>query len=359
MKKSQQEVSLIQDRLKRLLKETTFQPIDFSLGSLVDMLQEDAIKLNPDFQRRERWDKKKQSKLIESFLLNVPIPPVFIIGREELGKFNVIDGQQRLRAISEFFNDQFKLTKLEKWTELNGMKYRDLAEIGLASQLSQRPLRTFELRTTNPEATIDIFSRLNTGGILLNLQELRNSVFSDYKFNDLIKKLGDNEKFLQMIGIKSKKDKKYRSMTNCEFVLRYFAVRNDGYKDFKHLYDPFLNGAMRAKKSMTEDEGIQLTNSFSRTIDSIYVGLGKTAFKNPLDPKSNFSSAIYDATVYAFDDRDPELVSKYSGKIRDANKRLWGRQEYKGLYGKGTNTPVRMEKRLLGMKDMVDAVLGA
>lgn len=107
----------------------------YSLAGILAMLQETVpgegggtelrYKLDPEYQRRHRWDVKRKSRLIESFLMNVPVPPVFLYERD-LARFEVMDGRQRLTALSDFFDNQFALTDLEFWSDLDGKTYKQL-----------------------------------------------------------------------------------------------------------------------------------------------------------------------------------------------------------------------------------------
>ena len=97
--------------------QLVFQSSDLSLGSIAEMVASEAIDIKPKYQRRERWDTVKQSALIESFLLNIPVPPIFL-AEDEYGKYSVIDGKQRITAISKFINEGLKLKELDKFKEL-------------------------------------------------------------------------------------------------------------------------------------------------------------------------------------------------------------------------------------------------
>jgi hypothetical protein len=102
----------------RILQERN----DFFLPQIRDFISKDRwVNLRPEYQRRHRWDKKKQSRLIESLLMNVPVPPVFLYERE-LNRYEVMDGQQRLVSLLEFYNNKLALTGLEAWAGLNGRK---------------------------------------------------------------------------------------------------------------------------------------------------------------------------------------------------------------------------------------------
>ena len=107
----------------------------YPLASILGMLKEEIVgeegkkepryKLDPEYQRRHRWSIERKSRLIESFLMNVPVPPVFLYERD-LARFEVMDGRQRLTALSDFYADKFPLTGLQYWSDLDGRKYSDL-----------------------------------------------------------------------------------------------------------------------------------------------------------------------------------------------------------------------------------------
>ena len=99
----------------------------YPLNTIVNLVESDDYILNPEFQRRHRWDNTRKSKLIESFIMNVPIPPIFLY-EFEYSKYEVMDGLQRLTAISQFYKDEFVLQELGEWKELNGYKYSTLPE---------------------------------------------------------------------------------------------------------------------------------------------------------------------------------------------------------------------------------------
>jgi Protein of unknown function DUF262 len=99
----------------------------YPLSNITLMLNSGDYELNPEFQRRKRWNRLRQSRLIESFIMNVPIPPIFLY-EIAYSHYEVMDGLQRLTAIKEFYESKFQLTGLEQWPELNGMSYKTLPD---------------------------------------------------------------------------------------------------------------------------------------------------------------------------------------------------------------------------------------
>jgi len=152
------------------------QAYDKSVSDLIRMIRDGDIILNVEYQRNYIWDNKKASLLIESILINIPIPIIYA-SEESDNSWNIVDGLQRLTAIKKFYENNFKLQGLEILQELNGLKYEDL------TPKATRILNNGILRIilifydSHPEIKYDIFMRLNTGSVKLKEQELRNCLY--------------------------------------------------------------------------------------------------------------------------------------------------------------------------------------
>ena len=136
------------------------QSSDLSLETIAQMVDSGAIDVSPHYQRRERWKHAAQAELIESFLLNVPVPPVYL-AEDDFGTYSVIDGKQRITAIHDFLRNQYALVKLNRFPEVNGLKFDELPK-SLRNALSIRPyIRVVTLlKQTNPELKYEVFTRL-------------------------------------------------------------------------------------------------------------------------------------------------------------------------------------------------------
>jgi hypothetical protein len=171
--------------LENKFTETAFtvsqERSDFLLPQILDFVTNRKwLNLKPEYQRRLVWDDAKRSLFIESLLLNIPIPPIFIY-EWDLNRYEVMDGQQRLNAIVEFYENGFALKKLDRWSDLDGFRYKDLPETlkrGLDRRRISATVLLVEGASSNVKKRGDIrklvFERLNTGGQQLNNQELRN-----------------------------------------------------------------------------------------------------------------------------------------------------------------------------------------
>src|ERR1017187_1326406 len=197
----------------------------------------DQIDLNPIFQRRDRWDQVKQSRFIESIIMNVPIPPIFL-GEDEYGSYVVLDGRQRLTAIDEFLKNTFKLKSLKVWEDLNGQTFNDLQKRKLDRAITRRFVPAVViLKESSPQVKYDVFDRLNTGGVIAEPMEIRNAVFQG-KFNTLIRQLSELPTFRRLWDIPTdqaelEKNGLYRKMTDIELILRFFALSHYERMDMK------------------------------------------------------------------------------------------------------------------------------
>lgn len=228
------------------------------LPGFVSLLkQADYMDLRPFYQRRPRWNVRQQSLLIESFIMNIPVPPVFLY-EKEYNSYEVMDGQQRITAIRDFYDNAFKLTGLETWPELNGRYYRNLPE-NIKAGVDRRSITSIVLlkeSTENEEEVSSlretVFERLNTGGIKLERQEIRNALYRG-PFNDMLDGLTRLDLFRDIWGLPRYTEQEvetntellrnplFAKMGDAEIALRFFALRHanhyrNGMQGFLDLY---------------------------------------------------------------------------------------------------------------------------
>lgn len=223
--------------------------MDLSLHNLRQSLQDSSyINLSPAYQRRHRWDNKKRSQLIESLLLNIPIPPIFLF-ENEYNQYEIMDGRQRLEAIKNFLDNSYSLRGMEYWPELSGARFNDLPPT-IQRGLLRRTISAIVLlaETSRPEVSeIDVrmalFKRLNTGGVRLNPHELRNALYPS-AFNEMLQHLARWDTFRdawriprytaeedESVPKKLQANALYKTMADCELVLRFFAIKETILED--------------------------------------------------------------------------------------------------------------------------------
>lgn len=277
---------------KRLVTEQGRYPLD-SLDTILNK----SIQLDPEYQRSFVWDNRQKSKLIESFIMNIPIPPVFLY-EVEFAKYEVMDGRQRLTTIRDFYTDAFALEGLDIWKELNGMKYSQLPEnvkLGIDRRYISTIVILNETAKTEEEAfelKQHVFERLNTGGTKLSDQEIRNAIMRG-PMNDFCKNTALESSVFQSIWNIQKLDNyflseiensstidKYIRMEDVELVLRFFAYRQleeNPKNSVKHILDLYLKEAN--EQIITELQFDEMRSLFEKTLQLQLQIFGDKLFK--------------------------------------------------------------------------------
>lgn len=286
------------------------QNVEYDLETLVKKIDRAVIQLSPDYQRRHRWSDEVSSRLIESLVLNIPIPFVYISQdvdvdievEDEISRYSVIDGQQRLTAIFGFFKNKYALEGLEVLSDLNGSYYKDLPPF-LTRRLEERTIRCLRIDSTlDSQVKYDIFERLNSGSVKLEAQELRNATCRG-PFKKLIKKLAKNPDFMSVAQL-DEEGKRVKKMEDEELVLRFFSLAyKDGYKSYKSGFKSFLTKKMEDFNKLESTEIVEMEQLFNNTFSLIADKLGDTPFakyrseNKSLTRMSKFNAAVFDSIV--------------------------------------------------------------
>lgn len=301
---------------------------DPEIESLHGKAKRAKLIIQPDFQRQFVWDKAKASRLIESALLGIPLPVIYL-SQEQDNKEYVIDGQQRLTSFFAFLDGtfpdggEFKLSGLKVFRELNGKKYSNLPDD------VQDKIRYFKVRTitfmkeSDQNIKFEIFERLNTASVSLNDQELRNCIYRG-EFNKLLKDLSSEPDFTILLGLK----KPAKRMQDIELVLRFAAFFHATYLNYKPPMRNFLNREAEQHRNIEEKEAQKLRAAFKNTCQIIRSMFGKNAFKRfykgtDKDPAGywepkKFNASLYDILMYSFAREDKNVVFQNLDAIREA-----------------------------------------
>lgn len=283
------------------------------------------LNIQPAYQRRKRWTRKRQSQLIESLIVNIPIPPV-VLYETSLSSYEVMDGQQRINAIRDFYSNKFKLSGLEIYPSLNGCTYNTLPE-KIRSSIDRRSIASIvvinESAATDEEAVLLkqlVFERLNTGGVNLSRHEVRNCIYQG-EFNDLLKELAESQTFRTAWGIPVanhvaisdqdyddfelddeeserlqtalEKNSLYQKMGDVELVLRFFALRN--VEHFRGGLEKFLDLYMAKSLKFSHEDIESLRQIFLETLELAYQIYSNHLFKPFLRESESWAGKPYNA----------------------------------------------------------------
>jgi hypothetical protein len=334
------------------------------------------MELRPFYQRRPRWDPARQSKLIESFIMNIPVPPLFVY-ESDLAKYEVMDGQQRITAIRDFYTNKLELQGLEQWPELNGRIY-DKLPTEIRKGIDRRSISYIVLLkesavTTEEEALLrqQVFERLNTGGIKLSQQEIRNCIYHG-KFNSLLLELVKHPAFRSAWGLPhyTKEEEvnppealltipMYAQMRDVEIVLRFFALRHAEH--YQRGMAGFLDLYFVRSRKFNDDDLQVLRDLFTETLkvaDSIYGDLlfrPWEAYKETWSkrPQVAFADAVMVGVSRHLDQADKLILHREL--VLDGTKALFTKNP-PGTFTGQRNTKKDVQDRILLYDEMLEQV---
>jgi hypothetical protein len=322
--------------------------LDMSFGEIMNMYERDEIIINPDFQRLYRWTDYQKTRFIESVIIGIPIPPIFVAENSQ-GRWEVVDGLQRLSTIFSFFGVLKNMPEKNNWMLGAGDMIQTLDgftcdTLPLKIQLNiKRSSFRIEIIKWNSQYDLrfELFNRLNTGGTPLTNQEIRNSLYRSIssKFNDYLKELSAYKNFVDVVDIpKEKIDQLYLE----ELVLRFMSL----YRNRQHVNKSIALHMTDFMKQCVENDNFkydQYSQIFKKTFD-ILRGVGTGIFNSA---NREFSTAIYDTTTIGI----AENIHLYSEKkpivIKDKINEVKSDEVYQKMIRSGGNNSVqRVKKRL-------------
>ena len=284
---------------------------DFPLSTLREMYDDGDIIPDPEYQRDFIYDVKRRSKLIESVLLSIPIPTVYLC-REEDETFSVIDGHQRIMSFVTYLKNEYALKGLQEIKELNGKKFSDL-EKPIQKKLKSTTLHAICLLKESQELKYEIFKRLNQGAVALKPQELRNCIFRG-SFNNMLESIAANNAQLTQMFFGENQRKAYQ-----ERILRFFALRE--FQNYKSSMPATLNDYMSKHQNDSPEDISKLKSLFNGTIDIIKQVLGNAAFRAYSREKGaymeKFSPTVYDSIVVPFSYFSKNSLMRHADEIRE------------------------------------------
>lgn len=264
---------------------------DFTVDTIVERLEAETIFI-PEFQRKYVWNESQASRLIESLIIQCPVPVIYL-NQENNENLAVIDGNQRLTSIRRYINNEFPLKGLTAYPELEQNRFHQL-DPRFQRHIRNRTLRCIViLKDTHPQVKFDVFERLNTGAVKLTPQELRHGIY----FGDLITlatEVADSSKFAEALDIKDNKRMKAE-----ELIIRFWAL-SERFEKYRKPLAGFINSYAEENRHLSDQQKNNLKDSFVSTLKKVHELYGKMAFKifdenGVVDSK--FNSALYDAQM--------------------------------------------------------------
>ncbi len=309
---------------KRKLETASY---DYSVDYIWSLMSGESPKiiLEVPFQRNKVWTDDKCSLLIESLIMNVPIPPLYF-SEEENGKWLVVDGLQRLLAIRNYYQNEYNLKKLEIIKELDGKKFKDLP---------QKPRDLFKdgllrinviKKDSHPDIKYDIFMRLNRGAVSLNNQELRNCLYRGL-LNTKLKSMVETKLILKLLNQKKPHDR----FLDIEFLIRFLAfnegfVRKNGnysINNYGGSLKSFLNDFMDRNKDIDEKKISEYENLINETFEKIEIVFGnELGLRLPTSNSTLINKAYGDCVLISFSRLDKNKIKSKKDLIIKARDKL-------------------------------------
>lgn len=349
-------------------RKIIWQAKDFSIREFLTMKNDGELALQPNYQRNFVATDLIASKLIESILLDVPIPVVYL-AEEQDGSYSVIDGQQRLTSFLSFLegkfpdNRPFKISGLKVLPELNRKLFTDL------DPERQKKIRSTTIHSiiikkeSNSDIKFEIFERLNTGSTKLNEDEIRNTVYRG-KYIDLLAELSENQVFHGLV----RKDNFKKRMIYRGMILRFFALSEKSYLNYKSSMKQFSNKELRDNRDLTLSKEKEYKARFEHCLDLVKLVFGEMAFRRYMPGEngeagkwgdSQINMALYDLQMVGFVNYSKNDVLAKADLIRERLLDLMiNNQQFRELLIWQTSDTDKLKKRFRIYMDMLESIIG-
>jgi len=323
---------------------------DFSISSITGHLETGHIFV-PEFQREYVWDDAQASRLIESLIIQCPIPVLYLSQTLD-ERLSVIDGNQRVNSVKRFLSNKFSLKGLTAYPELEGKYFKDL-DSRFQRHILNRTLRCIViLKETHPQVKFDVFERLNTGSVKLSAQEIRHGIHQCELLNR-IAKIAKDPKLKKVLPPKFNK-----RMRTDELILKYMALSNNMSKYYQPV-SGFLNDFLKDRKSLTTSQIDKLEDDFRENFSKVYYLFGEESFKTMfIGPKARnrFLVALFDAEMLAVKKLKKDvfsLSSKERKQIKENVQKLFEDEQFINKVTKATPNKNAITFRV---KKMLEAI---
>ena len=310
--------------------------------------------MNPDFQRDFIWPEDKQSKLIESVIMRIPLP-VFYTAEDQQGRMIVVDGLQRLSTFRSFVNNQLKL-RLPDREELNGKQFSNLPS-KFQNRIEDCNLIFYIIDSKAPErARLDIFERVN-GGVPLTRQQMRNCLFMG-PATTFLKREAQSSEFLRATGGSLNQ----KTMRDREFVNRFCAFQLLGTEGYRGDMDLFLAESLSRMNRMSRKELETLSEEHRRTLNNNLTIFGRHAFRKRSkwsDRRSVINASLWDVMSTGLSRYSERRIESSAGRLKSAIEELFEIEEFNNAITYATNGTPRVFARFKLSGRVLKELLGA
>ncbi len=352
---------------ENILMEDPFNPQDIdiktkpmSLDNIIKRLREEEIDLAPDFQRQGNlWPTEKQSQLIESILIKLPLPAFYFDGSDD-NKWLVVDGLQRLSAIKNFVVDKtMALSGLEFLKKLEGFKFEDLPR-AYQRQIEEAEIMAYIINPGTPEdVKFNIFKRINTGGLVLAAQEIRHALNQGVPAK-FVAELANLHEFKQATGWVIATDR----MLDREFVTRFIAFYINSPADYKPDLDTFMSKSMGQLKYKTEEELASIKTNFIEAMKLASAIFSRWAFRKVYDitarrkPINKALFEVWSVELAKLTNKEKELALNRKQEILDGFVNLMNQDEFfSSAITSSTSDKTRIKYRFSKIEELLNQQL--
>ncbi len=348
----------IEDKILELRSGLKTDRLDMSFGEIMNLYEDGDIIISPDYQRSYRWDNNQKTRFIESILLGIPVPPIFV-AEDDFGKWELVDGLQRISTILSFFGllksdyNQKNYFKLGE-TELTNNSLKDIDINHLSTKLKltiKRAVCRVEILRwdSNFDMRYELFNRLNTSSSPLTEQEIRNCVFTG-EFNTLLHELAENKKFIKVVQPSEKQEEQ---MLLEEMILRYFAVKTNYQelyiaKDIKQYLTSFMDD-VNSKKFTFNIESER--KDFMKIIDFLHDNNITKPFKSL---KGRFSASVYETVMIVIFKLLSLDITLKDTRFMDIKNKILEDADFKKFAGDKTSQKDRLRKKMKRVEEILN-----
>lgn len=354
----------LQQEIEARSKEIYTDRYSASISELISMYKEGDLDVHPNFQRFFRWELPQQSRLIESLLLNFPIPPIFV-NQKENGVWDIVDGLQRISTILQFVGvykdinenqvQPVRLCGTKLLPSLEGKYYNNPDDVDNSlTEAQQRFLKRARIdiiilkKESDATGKYEVFQRLNTGGTTLTDQEVRNCmmVMVDNEKYDTLNQLSQYENFKSVLRLG---DKAFKERFDLELVTRFLCLRGEDITTIRKASDfgEYLNDKIMNIFEDSEYDWERESQIFKQTFDYIKEELDENAFSKYNVQRQQFEggfyTAVFEMVAISIGRHDGNHIN---GSLMDKIKGLWNRIEEEDLSWKGYSASGRLVRTL-------------